>query len=433
MEQKSGNRYDRAPMAKPDSIFGVQEEWKKALAAYKALPKDHPDAAPEKIPISLVIGAYRSDEGKPWVLPVVADIEREMLGKEDHEYLPMDGHQNFRMGAQKLLFGANRSDIATIQTLSGTGALCVGFTFLMKYCGPEDRRAPRIVLLSSPTWGNHRTVAEAAGFVTADYPYYNNATNSVRFEDMLQSLRTCDPHAVVVLHPSAHNPTGMDLTHEQWEQLAQVFRSRPTLVPFFDSAYQGYASGDLDADVSAIRTFVAHGLPVVVAQSFSKNLGLYGERVGALHVLCANPNEQARVQSQLKAIVRATYSNPPSYGARIAAAVLYNPQHPTEWPARFEQWKGCLSIMTERLKLMRTQLQAKLEELETPGRWNHLTVQQGMFSYTGLTKNQVQYMAAHHKIYMLDSGRMSIAGLNSHNVERVARAMKDAILHAPPM
>lgn len=262
-------------------------------------------------------------------------------------------------GTQKLLFGADSpvikdGRVASVQTISGTGSLRVGFEFLGTYL-------PRTVLISNPTWLNHKAIVEKARLKWVEYPYYNEKTKGVDIEGMIKALETAEPGAIVLLHACAHNPTGVDPTQNDWKRIAQVMKKN-SLFPFFDSAYQGFASGDLNKDAWAIRYFIEQGFQMVVSQSFAKNMGLYGERVGAFHVVCANKETKEKVLSQIRPIIRANYSNPPLHGARIADKILND-------KANFEAWSKELKEVAERIILMRTTLRKKLEDLKTPGKF----------------------------------------------------------------
>jgi len=278
--------------------------------------------------------------------------------------------------------------------------------------------ANRTVYLPNPTWGNHNQIISNVGLPIATYPYFDKQTRGLAFDGMVQALRDAPERSIILLHPCAHNPTGVDPTQEQWRDIAAVMKEKKHF-PFFDCAYQGFASGDLDRDASAMRYFIEQGFELVVAQSFAKNFGLYGERAGCFHFV-GSPSAGAadvttRVASQLAILQRSEISNPPIYGAKIAATVLND-------DALFAEWKENLRTMSGRIISMRDALRAKLEELGTPGTWNHITDQIGMFSYTGLAEAQVKRLQQEFHIYMTKNGRISMAGLNTHNVEYVAKS-----------
>lgn len=323
--------------------------------------------------MNLGVGAYRTDEGLPYIFKTVRKVEEEMLAdpKLNKEYLPISGDPDFRTCAQRLLMGKNDERMTTVQSISGTGALRLGAAFLRKFC-------PARVYLPNPTWGNHPTIFEDAQLETVKYPYYEPKTRLLNFEGMISSLNTAEPGAIILLHVCAHNPTGVDLNQEQWKEVAKVMKER-SLFPFFDNAYQGYATGDLDKDAYAVRLFADLGFQFVVAQSFAKNMGLYAERIGAIHIMSSSKEEAARVLSQVNIIVRRMYSNPPVHGARIVARILGS-------KANFDAWYDELKEVSGRIIKMRALLRSELEALETPGTWEHITKQIGMFSFTGLTR-----------------------------------------------
>lgn len=422
------------PLAPPDAVFGVVDRYNKALAAWKTIPADQPGGGPNCIPISLVVGAYRDNDGKPWVLPTVRKIEKELAESPalEHEYLKITGLPQFLPAAQKLMFGETSELIASAQALSGTGSLYIGFLFLVEHMKSTN------ILLPKPTWPNHPNIAKAAHLVPDYYPYYDDEHNKVLFDEMVACIQQAKAGTIILLHACAHNPTGMDLQPAQWGKLCSVFEEKhakgETLIPFFDCAYQGYASGDLNKDAYSVRLFLKHNLPIIVAQSFSKTMGLYGERCGCLHINCGTPETKAKVISQLSAIIRRTYSNPPGHGAKIATALLTNEEH-------YKSWLADLETMTVRLKSMREALRKAIEanqeqynklhpEKTITRTWNHITEQQGMFSFTGLTKAQVEYVITKHNIFLTANGRISISGLTTTNVDRVGAAVVDAVANA---
>lgn len=375
--------------------------------------------------VSLTIGAYRTSEGKPWVLPVVRKVERALAADDlqTHEYLPVLGLDAFSQAATSILLGSNSPTILHgkafgVQCLSGTGALRVGADFLASILRYDT------FYYSSPTWENHKLIFNNAGFKKGcEYRYWNPATRGVDIDGMLEDLRQTPENAVVILHACAHNPTGCDPTPEQWSKIADVIEEKK-LFTFFDSAYQGFASGDLDRDAYAVRLFAERGMEFLCAQSFAKNFGLYNERAGNLVVVMSNTKELVQVKSQLTLIVRGMYSNPPNHGARIVATVLNNPD-------LFAEWTGHIREMSSRIKAMRAGLYEKLQQLGTPGSWEHITTQIGMFSYTGLTERQVEHLKEHFHIYMLRSGRINMCGLNEKNMDYVAKAFHETIVSFP--
>lgn len=275
--------------------------------------------------------------------------------------------------------------------------------------------------IPKPTWSNHKNVVPQSGLPPAvEYRYFDSSTGGVDSTGMVQDLSAAPTGSIVLLHGCAHNPTGADPTREQWEQVLEVVKSRG-LLPFFDNAYQGFASGNLETDAWSVRRFVEAGIDVLVGQSYAKNMGMYGERVGALTIVCAQKGAEEAIRSQLKAIIRAMYSSPPKHGALVAARILSDEK-------LFKEWEGELVMMAHRIKDMRVKLKAALEANGTPGTWNHITGQIGMFSYTGLTSQQVTFMREKYHVYMTANGRISMAGLTDANVQYVADAMKDAVL-----
>ncbi|KOX79912.1 putative aspartate aminotransferase, cytoplasmic [Melipona quadrifasciata] len=351
--------------------------------------------------VNLSIGAYRTTEGKPWVLPVVRKVEKSLAADElqNHEYLPVLGLDAFSQAATKMLLGADSPIIAQgrafgIQTLSGTGALRVIAEFLSRILHYDT------FYYSKPTWENHKLVFLNGGFKKAcEYVYWNPETRSIDIEGMIKDLRSAPENAVIILHACAHNPTGCDPTPEQWAKIGDVIEERK-LFTVFDSAYQGFATGDLDKDAYAVRL------------------------VGNMVVVMSNTKELAQVKSQLTLIVRGMYSNPPNHGARIVATVLQNPD-------LYKQWKDHIITMSSRIKEMRTSLYQKLIQKGTPGNWEHITQQIGMFSYTGLTERQVECLINNYHIYMLRSGRINMCGLNESNLDYVANAIYETILLYP--
>jgi aspartate aminotransferase len=404
------------PQAPEDPLFGL-------MRAYKA------DSSPDKV--DLGIGAYRDDNAKPWVLPVVKKAD-EILRNDpeaNHEYLPIAGLAALTGKAAELLLGKAAPAIsekraASVQTISGTGAVHLGALFLAKFY--KIQGANRTVYVSNPTWANHHQIFTNVGLPIATYPYFSKETKGLDFDGMKASLEQAPDGSIILLHACAHNPTGVDPTPEQWREIASLMKAKKHF-PFFDTAYQGFASGDLDRDASAIRLFVEQGFELVIAQSFAKNFGLYGQRAGCFHYV-ASPSADAaeittRVASQLAILQRSEISNPPIYGARIASIVLND-------DALFAEWQENLRTMSGRIIDMRNKLRAKLEELGTPGQWYHITDQIGMFSFTGLSEPQVLKLRSDYHIYMTKNGRISMAGLNSRNVDYVAMAVDKVVREA---
>lgn len=375
---------------------------------------------PSPVKLNLGVGAYRTEEGKPVVLNVVRRAEEMLVSDKSRvkEYLPITGLAEFNKLSAKLIFGADspaiqEGRVTTVQCLSGTGSLRVGGEFLAKHYHEHT------IYIPLPTWGNHPKIFTLAGLSVKTYRYYDPETRGLNFQGMLDDLSAAPTGAIVLLHACAHNPTGVDPTLEQWENIRQLIRSKE-LLPFFDSAYQGFASGSLDADAKSVRLFVADGGELLMAQSYAKNMGLYGERVGALSIVCRNADVASRVESQLKLVIRPMYSNPPLHGASIVATVLKDRQ-------MFEEWTAELKAMADRIISMRQQLFDALQAKGTPGDWSHIIKQIGMFTFTGLNAEQVAFMTREYHIYMTSDGRISMAGLSSQKVPHLADAIHSAV------
>jgi len=369
---------------------------------------------PRSDKVNLSIGLYYNEDGIIPRLQAVAEAEAR-LNAQPHGasiYLPMEGLNSYRNAIAPLLFGAEhpvlaQKRVATIQTLGGSGALKVGADFLKRYF-PDSG-----VWVSDPTWENHIAIFEGAGFVVSTYPWYDSTTNGVRFAAFLEKLNTLPAQSIVLLHPCCHNPTGADLTHAQWDQVVEVLKAR-NLIPFLDIAYQGFGAG-MEDDAYAIRAVAHAGLPALVSNSFSKIFSLYGERVGGLSVVCDDADAASRVLGQLKATVRRNYSSPPNFGAQLVATVLGDAGLKASWLAEVE-------AMRTRILAMRQELVTVLKEAVPGGNFDYLLKQRGMFSYTGLSAAQVDRLREEFGVYLIASGRMCVAGLNSRNVHRVAKA-----------
>ncbi|HBN4747106.1 TPA: aromatic amino acid transaminase [Escherichia coli] len=369
---------------------------------------------PRSDKVNLSIGLYYNEDGIIPQLKAVAEAEAR-LNAQPHGaslYLPMEGLNSYRHAIAPLLFGADhpvlkQQRVATIQTLGGSGALKVGADFLKRYF-PESG-----VWVSDPTWENHVAIFAGAGFEVSTYPWYDEATNGVRFNDLLATLKTLPARSIVLLHPCCHNPTGADLTNDQWDAVIEILKARE-LIPFLDIAYQGFGVG-MEEDAYAIRAIASAGLPALVSNSFSKIFSLYGERVGGLSVLCEDAEAAGRVLGQLKATVRRNYSSPPNFGAQVVAAVLNDEALKASWLAEVEEMRT--RILATRQELV------KVLSTEMPERnFDYLLNQRGMFSYTGLSTAQVDRLREEFGVYLIASGRMCVAGLNTANVQRVAKA-----------
>jgi len=391
-------------MAPKDPILGVTE-------AYNA------DQNPKKV--NLGVGVYTDDNGKVPVLQCVRRAEQKLAETAmPRNYLPIDGLASYDRAVQETLFGADSpavkdGSIVTVQTLGGTGGLKVGGDFLRRVNPGAD------IYISDPSWENHRAIFEYAGFTVKTYPYYDPATNGLKFDAMLAALDQLPAGAIVLLHACCHNPTGVDLTAAQWEKVITVVNQRK-LVPFLDIAYQGFAEG-LEADAATIRRFTAECPAVFVSSSFSKSLSLYGERVGALSIVTASKEEAARTLSQLKRVIRTNYSNPPTHGSQAVALVLTTPELRTQWDQELGQ-------MRERIKVMRKLFVEKVRALRADFDLSFIVDQRGMFSYSGLTKEQVHKLRDEYSIYAIDSGRICVAALNSKNIDYVAEAVAKVLV-----
>jgi aromatic-amino-acid transaminase len=389
-------------MAPRDPILGLNEQF----AA---------DPNPNKV--NLGVGVYYDENGKLPLLKCVAAAEQQLVeAGKPRGYLPIDGIAAYDAAVQALVFGADSAvvkakRVATVQALGGTGGLKLGADFL-KQVKPDAQ-----VLISAPSWENHRALFTRAGFAVAEYPYYDPAQRhegGIDFAGMKAALSAAPAGTIVVLHACCHNPTGYDLTPAQWDEVVALVKSRG-LVPFLDMAYQGFGQG-IAEDGAAVAKFIAAGLDCFVATSFSKSFSLYGERVGALSVVCENADEAARVLSQLKITIRTNYSNPPIHGAQIVATVLST-------PALRAQWEQELAGMRQRIKAMREALVAKLAAAGVKEDFSFVARQQGMFSYSGLAKDQMQRLRSEFGVYGVDSGRICVAALNPKNIDAVVAAI----------
>jgi aromatic-amino-acid transaminase len=372
----------------------------------------HADPRPHKINLS--IGIYFDDDGRIPVLGCVHDAEAQMLAAAGPKpYLPIEGSAAMRTAVQALLFGAGHEAVrsgrvATLQTIGSSGGLKVGADFLKRWLPGSG------VWISDPSWDNHRAMFEGAGLPVQTYPYYDPATGGLKFDAMLAALGALPAKSAVLLHACCHNPTGVDLTHAQWERLVPVLRGRE-LLPYLDIAYQGYGEG-IEEDAFAIRLLASAGLTFFVANSFSKSMSVYGERAGALSVVCADRAEAELVLGQMKSTVRRNYSSPAIHAAGIVSRVLTD-------PALRASWEGDVAAMRERILAMRRRLHGVLVA-KRPGRdFGYFLTQRGMFSYTGLGPAQVDRLKDEFAVYLVRSGRMCVAGLNTKNVEPVAAAM----------
>jgi len=390
-------------MAARDPILGLNE----AFAA---------DPRPTKV--NLGMGVYSDDTGKIPLLGAVKQAEAQLnAASMARGYLPIDGIVKYNLAVQTLLFGSDSplikaQRVATVQALGGTGALKVGADLLRRFV-PDAQ-----VWISDPSWENHRALFESAGFTVNHYPYYDPESHGVRFEEMLATLRSLPAASVVVLHACCHNPTGVDLSAERWDQVIKACVDGK-LVPFLDIAYQGFGDG-IEADAAVVRQFATSGIDFLVSSSFSKSFSLYGERVGALSVVAQDKDEAARILSQLKRVVRTNYSNPPTHGGSVVAAILTKPELRAQWEAE-------LAVMRDRIRAMRTGLVERLTQRGVKRDFSFVTRQRGMFSYSGLTPQQVDRLRDEFGIYAISTGRICLASVNSRNIDAIADAMAAVI------
>jgi len=376
------------------------------------------NADPNPAKVNLGVGVYFDEQGKLPILQCVLAAERQLAdAPKPNGYLPIDGIAAYDRSVQELVFGTDSAAlrdgrIATVQTLGGTGGLKVGADFL-KRLNPQAK-----VLISDPSWENHRALFLQAGFEVDTYPYYDAATRGIRFDALLATLEAAAPGTVVVLHACCHNPSGYDLDAGQWQRLVQVLKAR-NLVPFLDMAYQGFGDGIVE-DGAAVQLFLRAGLDFFVATSFSKSFSLYGERVGALSVVCESKDEAARVLSRLKVLIRGNYSNPPTHGAQVVSMVLTT-------PALRKMWEEELAGMRLRIKRMRELLVQRLAEAGVEQDMGFILRQKGMFSYSGLSAAQMQRLRSEFGVYGIDSGRICVAALNERNLAPVVAAIAKVI------
>lgn len=402
--------WSHVPQAPADPILGV-------AAAYRVEKR--------KDKVNLSIGAYRDEIGRPYVLQCVREAEARLVkNPPGHEYLPIAGLESFSKGALKMALGPDgeyieHNRVSSVQALSGTGSLTLAASFLRSFAHKDELGNLPSVYLPSPTWGNHKKIFPTRGVSVKEYRYWDKRTGLVDIEGLLADVKAAPAGSVFLFHACAHNPTGADPTHADWERIYDAVKSKKHVV-IFDSAYQGFASGDPENDAYALRLFAKRGAPplMMICQSFAKNLGLYGERVGALHVVCQNPQEAQRVKSQLQIIIRAMYSNPPAWGARLADQIFADRELTM-------LWRKEMAMMAGRIGEMRGKLVDALRVAGSKRDWEFIKKQIGMFSFTGMTKRQCQAITNEHAVYLTMNGRISMAGLNDTNVDKVAKAIHD--------
>ncbi|XP_024947279.1 aspartate aminotransferase, mitochondrial isoform X2 [Cephus cinctus] len=395
--------WSHVEMGPPDAILGVTEAFKK-------------DQNPKKI--NLGVGAYRDDNGKPFVLPSVLKAEEKMKTKGlDKEYSPISGNPDFCKYSINLALGDDNQVVAnglnaTVQGISGTGALRIGGAFLNSFFAGNKE-----VYLPSPSWGNHTPLFKHSGLTVKSYRYYNPKTCGLDFQGLLEDISKIPEKSIILLHACAHNPTGVDPKPEQWKELSALIKKKQ-LFPFFDMAYQGFASGDVTKDSLAVRLFIEEGHGIALAQSYAKNMGLYGERVGAFSLVTSSKEEAARTMSQIKILIRPMYSNPPIHGARIVNEILGDDQLKQEW---LRDVKG----MADRIISVRTKLRENLKKEGSSRDWSHITDQIGMFCFTGLKASEVENLTKNYSVYLTKDGRISMAGVTSKNVDYLAHAIHE--------
>ncbi|MDB5925047.1 MAG: aspartate/tyrosine/aromatic aminotransferase [Betaproteobacteria bacterium] len=400
----SSSLFAHVDMAPNDPILGVTE-------AYNADPN------PNKV--NLGVGVYTDDQGKVPVLECVRRAEQQMAATAmPRNYLPIDGLKPYDRAVQDVLFGLDSAAlkegrVVTVQAIGGTGGLKLGADLLRRVNPDAD------IWISDPSWENHRAIFDYAGYKVHTYPYYDPETHGVRFDAMMETLETVPSGSIMVLHACCHNPTGVDLKEPQWERVIEAVNRRG-LVPFLDIAYQGFADG-LDADASAVRRFSTACPVVFVSSSFSKSLSLYGERVGALSIVTQDATEVSRVLSQVKRVIRTNYSSPPTHGSQAAATVLTTPELRVLWDQELGQ-------MRDRIKTMRRQLVEKIRGFRADFDFSFVVEQRGMFSYSGLNREQVRRLREEYSIYTIDSGRICVAALSSRNIDYVAKAVASVLV-----
>lgn len=392
--------FEQVPAYAGDPILSLMED-------FKVDPRTHK--------VNLSIGLYYDEQSVVPQLQAVREAQKQYATHNDEAklYLPMEGMAGYRQAIQALLFGADSEAIqakriATIQTLGGSGALKVGADFLKNYFPQSE------VWVSNPTWDNHVAIFSGAGFKTHTYRYFDHDTRQVNFEAMCEDLNKLSPQSIVLLHPCCHNPTGADLSAQQWDQVIEILKAKQ-LIPFLDIAYQGFGQG-LEQDAYLIRALAKTDVKYVVSNSFSKIFSLYGERVGGLSFVCQDAEEASRVLGQLKATVRRNYSSPPTTGAGLVNIILNDENLKQMWLDELEQ-------MRTRIFAVRDQLRRRLLELVPQGNFDYLTAQQGMFSYTGLSAEQVDRLKEEFGVYLVRSGRICVSGLNQRNINYVAESI----------
>ncbi|KAG7370162.1 aspartate aminotransferase [Nitzschia inconspicua] len=391
--------WQNVPEAPPDAILGI-------AAAYKAC--EHPQK------VNICVGAYRDDNGNPYVLPTVRKAEYRLLEQNEvKEYLPIEGDRDFVYCAMKFAYGREmdiENHVAAVQSLSGTGACMLGGQFLAQFWGSDHP-----IYVPNPTWGNHIKIFKQCGLKVRKYRYYDRSKNALDFEGMLKDIKRAKDGSIILLHACAHNPTGCDPTMEQWKEIVSLISSK-SHIAFFDSAYQGFATGNSEKDAQAFRYAVSQHVPILLAQSFAKNFGLYGERVGTLSIVCGDVVQKERIMSELRSIIRPLYSSPPRHGSSIVKTILMDPA------LKEEYYQECAK-MAIRIKKMRKKLEEALQVAGSIHDWSHITKQIGMFAYTGMDEAMCKQLTEEFSIFLTTNGRISMVGLNNSNLTYVANAI----------
>eukprot|EP00823_Brevimastigomonas_motovehiculus_P007183 TRINITY_DN6194_c0_g1_i1.p1 TRINITY_DN6194_c0_g1~~TRINITY_DN6194_c0_g1_i1.p1 ORF type:complete len:448 (-),score=93.01 TRINITY_DN6194_c0_g1_i1:251-1543(-) len=379
---------------------------------------------PAEKKVFLAIGAHRTEDGKPYLFNCVKRAEKIYFAnpQRNHEYLPQSGDEKFRELMKRVMFGENSpllSRVATVQSFSGTGALCLASHFLGRFLSTIQEGHRPTVYVSTPNYPNHPPIINDGGMECKTYRYFNAQNKQLDFEGLMEDIERAPNNSVILLQGCGHNPTATDPTPEQWKEIALLLQ-RKQHVAWFDAAYQGFVSGNLDEDAAPIRMFAEMGLPLFACQSLSKNMGLYGQRVGAVHIVCPKDKNPEDIVSRINQISRGLYSMPGRFGSEVAAIVMSTPSLKAEWHSE-------LMSITNRFRKNRQLLRSELEQLGTPGDWSILTTQRGMFSYLYLTTKQCQKLVQKHHVYLVNGGRICYSGLTEKNVAYVAQALDDVV------
>ena len=393
-------KWSNIPKAPADPIMGLTEEFKKDTFQNK---------------INLSVGAYRNENGDPYILDTVKEAKKRILNN-NHEYAGIAGFDNFTKNSLNFAFGKNKVDfdrIASIQTISGTGACRIAGEFINRF---SDNKT---IYLPNPTWGNHIPIMKDSGLNIEKYKYYSNGCMELDFDNMILDIKNAPKKSVFLFHVCAHNPTGIDPSKEQWNEILDTIKLKNHTV-LFDCAYQGFASGNIEEDAFPIKLFIENNQNIMLAQSYSKNFGLYGERVGALSIFTNNSEEKECVLSQLKLLARPMYSNPPINGAYIVNTILEDNE-------LYEQWKLECKGMADRIIDMRKKLRSSLEEKSPHLPWCHITNQIGMFCYSGFEPYIIENLKNNYHIYMTSDGRISMSGINNYNIEYLSDSVSESI------